>query len=930
MVATYTVSDGKGGTDDATVSIEVTSENDDPVGNDTGVDAFTTLEDDPITLTDNKNVLDNDTDPDGDILSVTQFVVNAVTYPVTAGSSASVNLANIGTVTIHSNGDVEFVPVLNYNDAVPTITYTVSDGTGGLATATLNIIITPVNDDPVAGNDSFTTPEDVNLTTENVLTNDSDVDIATNDGDVLTVTQFVVPGDITIYAAGAPATIPGIGTLVINANGSFTFTPALNYNNNIPELVATYTVSDGKGGTDDATVSIRVTPLNDPPLALNDTITTAEDTPSDAFDILANDTDVDNTLNVTSVDLDPATSGTQTTFFVDTKGTFTASNSGFVVFTPVANYFNDPYDPATWVIATYTVGDVSGALSNSARIRVIVTPVNDPPKVQDQELATNEDVPLTFCITVEDIEDNVITVGGIDQISDDGSTYVPGTVTPGPGISTEICFLLTPEENFNSGLDAADVSEWKIAICDNAIPPACTTITVIIRVYPQNDPPVAVNDTITTDEDAAVTFNILEPKSKYQNDYDVDTALDPDNKINPASVDLNPATPAEDKTVTVAGEGTFTVDGLGNVTYAPYLNFDGPSVTIPYTVKDFGGLSSNSANITVNINALNDAPVIEPFDYTPPLHYVYEDSVFDASDNPEGVCLSVTDIDGDVIIYNPNPINIKGDGSMVLRTDNFNFCYIFTPETNYNGESIWEFSVSDGTVAVSAQIKLLVLPVNDMPIAVDDEIEVTGNKTTKISSSFVLSNDSPLELMEPYNYTEFNDIYSKKKNGEDSVDVLFVRAIVTQPQFGTVYLNVSGDTIQYAPNTEFVGTDSFEYRVCDSGVTSLCDTATVYIVVDYPEWKIYEAVSPNNDEKNDYWRIDGIEEHPSLVRVFDRFNNLVYETENYDNEAGGNNWRGQASRGLGSDALPEGTYYYSIYLRDTKRTFSGFVILKRN
>ena len=75
------------------------------------------------------------------------------------------------------------------------------------------------------------------------------------------MTQFDIPG-VGVTAAGSTATIPGIGTLVIQTNGDFTFTPAANYNGPVP--TATYTISDGNGGTDTADLSFaNVTPVND-------------------------------------------------------------------------------------------------------------------------------------------------------------------------------------------------------------------------------------------------------------------------------------------------------------------------------------------------------------------------------------------------------------------------------------------------------------------------------------------------------------------------------------------------------------------------------------------------------------------------------------------------------------------------------------------
>ena len=108
----------------------------------------------------------------------------------------------------------------------------------------MTVNVTAVNDAPVAVDDSGTTPEDMPVTVK-VLSNDSDVD-----GDTLVVTGV---------------TQPAHGTVVVNPDGSVTYTPAPNYNG--PDQFS-YQVSDGKGGTDTAVVDIVVTPVNDIPVAI--------------------------------------------------------------------------------------------------------------------------------------------------------------------------------------------------------------------------------------------------------------------------------------------------------------------------------------------------------------------------------------------------------------------------------------------------------------------------------------------------------------------------------------------------------------------------------------------------------------------------------------------------------------------------------------
>ena len=134
--------------------------------------------------------------------------------------------------------------------------------------------MTAVNDAPVAVNDSYSTNEDTPLTVNapGVLGNDTDVD-----GDSLTA--VLVTG-------------PTHGTLTLNSNGSFTYTPTANYNG--PDSF-TYRVSDGSALSNIATVSLTVTAVNDAPVAVNNSYSTNEDTQLtvSAPGVRGNDTDVE-------------------------------------------------------------------------------------------------------------------------------------------------------------------------------------------------------------------------------------------------------------------------------------------------------------------------------------------------------------------------------------------------------------------------------------------------------------------------------------------------------------------------------------------------------------------------------------------------------------------------------------------------------------
>jgi VCBS repeat-containing protein len=183
-----------------------------------------------------------------------------------------------GTVTVNSDGAFTYTPAANYNGS-DSFTFKANDGNLDSNVATFNITVSAVNDAPVAANDSYSTNEDtaLNVSAPGLLGNDLDVD-----GD--SITSVLV-------------TNVSHGTLTLNSNGSFTFTPAANYNGTDS---FTYKVSDGNLGSNTVTVSITVNTVNDAPVAVNDSATIAKNGSGVIF-ILTNDTDIEgDSLTVTN------------------------------------------------------------------------------------------------------------------------------------------------------------------------------------------------------------------------------------------------------------------------------------------------------------------------------------------------------------------------------------------------------------------------------------------------------------------------------------------------------------------------------------------------------------------------------------------------------------------------------------------------------
>jgi VCBS repeat-containing protein len=237
----YTIDDGNGGNDTATVVITINGI-DDNNSPDAVDDAAITDEDTPLAAI---TVLSNDTDADGDTLTVVGFDAS--------GAAGLVSDNGDGTFGYDPNG--QFEDLATGETATDSFSYTIDDGNGGTDTATVTITINGVDDNssPDADDDAYTMNkgETLNVESPGVLSNDTD-----GNGDSLSVTA--VNGDTN--AVGAQITLASGAALRLNGDGSFTFTPTPNFRG---EDSFTYTIDDGNGGSDIATVLITILKPNE-------------------------------------------------------------------------------------------------------------------------------------------------------------------------------------------------------------------------------------------------------------------------------------------------------------------------------------------------------------------------------------------------------------------------------------------------------------------------------------------------------------------------------------------------------------------------------------------------------------------------------------------------------------------------------------------
>ncbi len=539
-------------------------------------DLATTTEDAPVLI----DVLGNDTGIDDLPLTVT------ATPP------------QHGTVFVNLDGTILYTPAPDYHGP-DSFSYTVTDVDGQSSTATVSVTVTSVDDVPTVVGDTAATDEDQPVTVA-VLSNDSGL----GDGPiVVTVTQ------------------PLHGTVVVNPDGTVTYTPA-------PDYYGTdsfsYTVTDADGQTGTATVTLAIAPVNDTPSAAADVATTAEDTPVTVA-VLSNDSGIgDGPLAVT------ATSPMHGTVVVNADRTLT--------YTPAPNY----HGPDSF---SYTVTDADGQ-SATATVSLTITAVNDPPVANADQLSTDPGESAVIPVLANDLD-----VDGDPLTVVSTSAPMHGTVT----LNANGTLLYVPTAGY-SGQDS-----FSYTISDGRGGTATATVTIAVAIDSDGDGiPDATERTIGTnpldaDSDDDGVLDGAEPD--YDQDSDGDgriNALDPDSDNDGLfdGTELGVVTPHPDTNV---GAGRFVPDADGGVTRTNPLDRD----------TDHGGVPDGAED--TNGNGVIDVGELDPNDPADDLTVI--DS--DGDGLPDAVELEIgtdpydADSDDDGVIDGAEPdwrLDTDGDG----------------------------------------------------------------------------------------------------------------------------------------------------------------------------------------------------------------------------------------------------------------------------
>ena len=529
----YTVDDGNGGTVAGSASLDITPVNDVPTT--TPVTLAPIAEDSGARLITQAELLANANDVDGDALTATGLAISV----------------GGGTLVDNGDGTWNYTPALNDDTAV-SFSYTVDDGNGGTVAGSASLDITPVNDAPVASNDSYSTNEDTALTAvlgvNDLLQNDSDVD-----GDSLTVNT-------------APVTDVTNGTLTLNADGTFTYTPNANFNGTDS---FTYEVSDGNGGTATASVTITVNPVNDAPVASDTSITAIEDVVYNGTLPAASDVEGD------TVTYGLGTAASNGTAVVNVDGTFS--------YTPNANYNGgDSF--------TYTIDDGNGG-SNTYTVTINVAPVNDAPVANDDAFTVNEGSTTNLNLASNDTD------------TDDGLDLTSITIVSGP---TNGSIVVNADGTVDYTHDGSEtLADSFIYTIDDLSGTTSNTSIVSLTITPVNDAPIPGNDNLTTNQGTPLTITPI--TDLLVNDTDAEGNL----------LTITSFTQPANGTVVNNGDGTWT--------YTPDSTFNGVD-SITYTVDDGnGGTATATLNLMINPvidTTSNPLLEIQAFDTNPNIRVV--------------------------------------------------------------------------------------------------------------------------------------------------------------------------------------------------------------------------------------------------------------------------------------------------------------------
>jgi VCBS repeat-containing protein len=708
------------------------------------------------------SVLANDTDLDNN-------VINGATLQ---------SAPSHGTLTLAPDGTFNYIPNAGYvgSDSFTYFANDLANAEGSLTSGRVNLHVGTVNQLPVAS------PATINATT-NTGFNGS---LAGTDAN----------GDSLTFAAGATA--PTHGTVTINPNGTYLYTPANNFTG-IDSF--SFRTNDGTGNSVDSTVNVNVgaAGANVAPVLSKSTSVTAMNTA------------VHGSLSATDVNGNPVTFSAGST--AATGGTATINPDGTFTFTPNAGFTG---------IGTFSYRANDGIVNSTESIgRVHVGVQNAVPTVSSTAVSTNTNTAFHGTLTSNDANGDPLTFAagttaathGSATINPDGTfVFTPTAGFTGPATFSYIAsdsignsVSATQTVNVGAGLGQAPVGT-ATSISTNSNTSFSGTLagttstgnpltfaagttqashgTVVINpngtytYTPANNFTgvdkfsFTANDGTLTSKDSNVTVhvggtNTLPTVSNATFSTNTNTAFN--GALTGLDADGDPLTFSAG--TVAATNGTVQINPNGTFVFTPTNNFTGAG-TFTFKANDSIG-NSTDAVATVNVGAgLNQAPIGTAA------------SITTSSGTAFSGNLHATDANGNNLTYAAGT-TAASHGTVVVNSDG---SYVYTPTNGYVGPDSFSFTANDGTVSsTNTLVNVTVTAANIAPTV------TTGTGTTTVGTNF----DGSLSPL-----------------GTDPENNALTYSAVTQPAHGTLALNPDG-TFTYTPAAGFNGTDSFTFKAND-------------------------------------------------------------------------------------------------------------------
>ena len=767
--------------------------------------------------------LTNDTSDDAAPLNPASVRLLSGATPVT-----TLTVADEGTYVANPDGSVTFTPLPTFHGVATDVHYQVADEAGQLASSTITATVTEIT--PTAADDAATTPY-AHTVTVPLLSNDA----------YGAPSARLAPGSVKLHdpADGlwrTTVSLSGVGTYVVNPDGSTTFTPAAGYSGTTVDLP--YEVADSNGTYVQATVHVTV---GQAPVANLDAGSTPQGIPT-TVDILNNDAPgAGATLVPASVTLyDTASSTYTTSVSIPGQGTYTVNpTDGSVTFTPLTSFHGSAQS------VQYRVTDSDG---NTASSTVSISVIAPTPVAKPDTATTPYKTPVTVPLLANDNAGSGVVplLPGSVQILDPSTTLYASTVML-PGVGTFVVqpdgsALFTPVPGF-TGL--TPVLTYLVDDANGTMATSSVSVDVSLPAAPEAKPVAA-----TTPQGIAVTVHTLG-----------DDTSDPASPLDPASVRIiDPVAGTYESFVTVANQGTYTVDGAtGDVLFTPLPSFHGVATPVTYGVADEAGQLVDST-ITVTVDAIT--PVVKADTATTP--YLHQVNVPLLANDSEGAATAPLLV-GTVRIQDPSDlgwktsVTVPGMGTYVVQP---NGSVTFTPQAGYSGTTAalpYEVADSNGTYATAA----VTIHVGTPPTASPDL--ATTPQGLPVTTG-VTANDTPGAgaTLDPSTVLL-----------EDPTNTGTWVPVVVVPGEGTYTVNATGGVV-LTPDPTFHGTaTAISYRALDTdgnvAVSTLTVTVTQVIPVAKPDTTTtpYETTVNVPLLANDHPGDPGVPLTPSTVQLLD-------------------------------------------------------------